>query len=83
MSYYSRRHDDDWKVGVFMLIIGIVSLFALMLGTNACTSSKWNGGICPRCEAGYHTEVKYELRGVSRHLKYYVCPKCGQEVERY
>ena len=48
-----------------------------MSGINALTSSDWNDGDCPDCE------VKYELRGASSGLKYYACPECGREVQRY
>lgn len=66
-------NESNW----WMLIICIVALFVIMFGTNACSSSDWNNGNCPNCE------VRYELRGVSRDLKYYSCPNCGKEVERY
>ncbi len=42
--------------------------------------SEWNNGVCPDCG------VRYELRGVSGKVvkeKYYSCPECGKEVERY
>ena len=63
----------DWT----SIIIGIALLFLILFGTNACSADIWNNGICSSCE------VRYELRGVSRGLKYYACPSCGQEVERY
>ena len=59
------------------IIVAIFIVFALMFALNACTKEKWNNGTCGICE------VKYELRGVSDAMKYYVCPECGQEVCRY
>ena len=63
----------DWWV--------ILTLFALafliMFGFNMCTYDEWNDGKCPDCN------VRYELRGVSKYLRYYACPKCGNEVARY
>lgn len=60
------------------MLIGVILLFCLiMLGINSCSREQWNEGICPSCE------VRYELRGVSRGLKYYICPQCGDEVKRF
>ena len=78
MSYYSRKHyssssDSSWLS--IILALGLVIL--LTFGTNACSASTWNDGVCPDCE------TRYELRGVSRGYKYYSCPECGQEVQRY
>lgn len=76
MSYYSRKNyssDNSWS----SIIMCIVIIFLLMFGINSCSASTWNNGVCPDCE------VRYELRGASRGLKYYSCPNCGQEVERY
>lgn len=75
MSYYSKYHDNDYSW--LTLIICIVLIFAIMFGFNTCTASDWNDGICPKCE------TRYELRGVSKYVKYYACPKCGNEVKRY
>lgn len=67
--------EIKWDIS---LIIGMILLiFFLMFGTNACSESDWNNGICPSCE------VRYELRGASQSLKYYSCPNCGREVKRY
>lgn len=76
MSYYSRSSSDDGATWL-TIIICFVLIFAIIIGTNSCTADEWNDGICPKCE------VRYELRGASRGLKYYACPMCGQEVERY
>lgn len=73
MSYYSRRGDTSW----WTFIICFALVFLLMFGFNTCTYAEWNDGICPECN------VRYELRGVSKYMKYYSCPKCGNEVERY
>lgn len=76
MSYYSKSyHDDD--ASWFTIILCFVLIVALVLGFNSCTATAWNDGVCTNCE------VRYELRGVSRGLKYYACPECGQEVQRY
>ena len=80
MSYYSRNYSNsnsDSDTSWTMIIIGLILVFALMFGVNSCSAPTWNDGICPDCE------VRYELRGASRGLKYYACPECGQEVERY
>lgn len=74
MGYYSYKSNNTGWAG---LIIAIILFFAIMLGQNSCTETDWNGGICPSCE------TRYELRGASRGLKYYACPDCGFEVERY
>ena len=62
-------------------IIAIVALIILalliMFGVNMLTSFDWNDGDCPDCE------VRYELRGAMSGLKYYACPECGREVQRY
>lgn len=76
MGYYS--HDNYGCLSVILSLIVVVALlFVLMFGVNACSASDWNDGICPHCH------IRYELRGVSKGLKYYACPKCGQEVERF
>ena len=76
MGYYSRNyHSSDNSGG--SLVITIIILLLLTFGLNSCSAPTWNDGICPRCEA------RYELRGVSRYVKYYSCPECGQEVRRY
>ena len=78
MSYkhYSSSDNELWG-GLITLIIAIVIILLLIFGTNSCSASTWNEGVCPDCE------VRYELRGVSNGLKYYACPECGGEVERY
>ena len=59
------------------IFIFIVLWIAIMFGVNSCSASTWNDGVCISCE------TRYELRGVSKGLKYYACPDCGQEVTRY
>ena len=73
MSYYSSHSDTSW----WTVIICFALVFLIMFGFNTCTYAEWNNGICPEC----HT--RYELRGVSKYMKYYACPDCGNEVERY
>lgn len=78
MSYYSRNNfDSDIGSSLLSLVLCIVLLFIIMIGVNSCSADTWNNGICPKCE------VRYELRGVSKGLKYYSCPSCGLEVSRY
>lgn len=63
-------------IGLIALLIAF--LIGIILFTNSYSDNTWNNGICVQCE------TRYELRGVSRHgLKYYSCPECGQEVQRY
>ena len=76
MSYYSRNYRSS-DGSLTTILICIVFMFLIVFGTNACSASTWNDGICPDCE------VRYELRGASKGLKYYACPECGQEVARY
>lgn len=74
-----QRDNFDTKFSIFAALFGIGILVLLVIGTNSCSASDWNDGICPDCG------VRYELRGAAGdlHLKYYVCPECGKEVERY
>lgn len=72
MSYYSND-ESSWAT----IIICCALVLFIMLGFNSCTETDWNDGDCPKCE------VRYELRGASKGLKYYACPECGKEVERY
>ena len=73
MRYRSSYNNTSWWE--FVIIFAIACL--LTFGFNACSSSEWNGGVCPDCHE------RYELRGVSRYVKYYSCPECGNEVERF
>ena len=68
-----RDDNSSWLT----LIICIALIFFIICGTNACSSTDWNEGTCPNCE------VRYELRGASKGLKYYACHDCGKEVDRY
>lgn len=75
-----RQNDKfDLVFSIFMLFVAIGILVLLVVGTNSCSASDWNDGTCPNCN------VRYELRGAAGdlRLKYYICPKCGKEVERY
>lgn len=75
------RQNED--IGIKWYLIGLIAVISLLvflvLATNSCSESDWNDGICPKCN------VRYELREAAGdlHLKYYVCPECGKEVERY
>lgn len=71
-----RSNNDIWTILSTMLIYTFLFL-AIIFFINSCSASKWNNGLCSECE------IRYELRGVSKGLKYYTCPKCGQEVSRY
>lgn len=77
MSYYGYNHRSNNSIGLGGAILCLALAGFLMLMINCFAEPKWNQGICPECE------VRYELRGASRGLKYYSCPECGQEVERY
>lgn len=70
MNYYS---NTSW----WTIIICFALVFLIMFGFNTCTAPEWNDGICPECN------TRYELRGVSKYIKYYACPDCGNEVKRY
>lgn len=64
-------------VGI-MIILKMYSCHDLYSCHDSAIEDVWNNGICQKCN------VRYELRAVSRYgLKYYVCPECGLEVERY
>ena len=71
------RNDDSIGTSIVTIIICIILIVAIMTGTNSCSEPTWNNGNCPKCDA------RYELRGVSKYMKYYSCPECGQEVGRY
>ena len=75
MRHYSNSYSSNssWTEIIIILILLII----LITGFNSCSEATWNNGYCPDCE------IRYELRGASRGLKYYACPECGQEVERY
>lgn len=79
MSYYGKSYSDDTDLGtsLIMILICIGFLILVMIGTNSCSATTWNDGVCPECE------TRYELRAVNNGLKYYSCPDCGQEVKRY
>lgn len=67
------NNESSW----WSIVIGIVFIFLIMFGVNSCSAEDWNSGKCPKCE------TRYELRGASKGLKYYACPDCGKEVQRY
>jgi hypothetical protein len=75
MSYYSRYDHDDssW----WTIIICIALVIFITVGFNTCTASEWNDGECPKCHEDY------VLRGGHDGLRYYSCPKCGNEVSRF
>lgn len=79
MSYYSKNHQDNSGCfePIVSIILCIVMVFAVMFGLNTCTASEWNDGECPKCH------VDYVLRGANDGIRYYSCPKCGNEVERF
>lgn len=67
----------DTEFDIIEIVCCIAIIFIIIFGVNSCSASEWNNGICPNCE------VRYELRGASRGFKYYSCPECGNEVERF
>ena len=74
MSYYSKYDSNfDW----WSIIICIALVLFLVFGFNTCTASEWNDGKCPKCHEDY------ELRGAHDGIRYYSCPKCGNEIERF
>lgn len=75
MSYYSRPYSGDTSLWTAIICFALALL--ILLGFNTCTASEWNNGKCPDCK------VRYELRGIYKGLRYYACPDCGNEVERY
>ena len=77
MSKYYSNNDSNLMFSVIYFLSAIALLLLLVCGTNSCSASTWNDGVCPDCE------TRYELRGVSQGSKYYACPECGQEVKRY
>lgn len=71
------REGYGCLTSIISLIVVIALAFMMMSGLNSCTADAWNNGVCPTCE------IRYELRGFSQGMKYYVCPECGLEVPRY
>ena len=62
---------------ILVVVIICLLIILIMSGVDSCTDTIWNEGICSNCE------VRYELKGVSKGLKYYVCSECGQEIQRF
>lgn len=71
------NNNQGCLIEIVAILLVIALAFCMVTGLNSCTSETWNDGICEKCQ------VRYELRGVSKGLKYYACPLCGQEVQRY
>lgn len=71
-----KNNSDLWTI-IIMVAICAGVVFLIVFGTNSCSASDWNHGICPKCN------VAYELKGVSSSLKYYQCPSCHNEVRKY
>lgn len=65
-------------VTIAAVIILVLAIFGLRTCSNEMASTQWNEGVCPKCN------VQYELRAIDRsYCKYYVCPECHVEIERY
>lgn len=77
MSYYSKYDRYGSNFDWWEIIICIALVLFLVFGFNTCTASEWNAGVCPTCREDY------VLRGVHDGMRYYSCPKCGNEVSRY
>ena len=58
-------------------VLLLVLVLVAVVGSNSSSEEEWNDGVCTKCEA------PYELRAVSIGLRYYSCPNCGHEVQRY
>jgi len=69
--------DYETSASLIMMLVCVGLILAIALGVNACSAEDWNNGTCPKCR------VRYELRAVNDGLRYYSCPKCGQEVQRF
>ena len=80
MKYYTERYSSEISDCIHIIVMIVITL-ALVFGTMSCinylSEPIWNDGQCINCE------TRYELRGASKGLKYYSCPDCGQEVQRY
>ena len=72
-----KKNNYGCLSSIICFILAIAIILAMMSGLNSLTANTWNDGRCIKCE------TRYELRGVSKGLKYYACPKCGQEVSRF
>lgn len=44
-----QRDNFDTKFSIFAALFGIGILVLLVIGTNSCSASDWNDGICPEC----------------------------------
>ena len=79
MRYYSKSHYDNSGCleCIISIILCVAMFFVLMFGVNSCSALEWNDGECPKCHKDY------VLRGAHDGLRYYSCPKCGNEVERF
>ena len=64
-----------------LLVITTLLMTGIMVIHDVHTAKQWNDGECPDCH------VRYEMGGVTGMLhvglKYYYCPECGTEVQRY
>lgn len=68
---------EGLKVISAVFFAAVAMTVFLVFCVNSCSTTTWNNGICPECG------TSYELRGVSDGLKYYVCPQCKEEVQRF
>ena len=73
MSYITKTYLAPILIIIIICILAVL----MMSGVDSCTDSIWNDGVCSNCE------IRYDLKGISRGLKYYMCPECGQEVQRF
>ena len=70
-----RHYSDSTDLWTALICFALVLLIAV--GFNTCTADEWNSGECPKCD------TRYELRGVTKYMKCYACPECGNEVNRF
>jgi PHP family Zn ribbon phosphoesterase len=75
-TLFESKDNSNDVIKYLIIIIAVIAILAAIF-TNAAHSGSWNNGICPNCN------IRYELRGVSDRLKYYSCPECGKEVNKY
>lgn len=75
MRHYYTNSSDSAGGSLIVILITLL-IIAIIIGS-VNSNPDWNNGICPDCN------IKYELRGSTDSLNFYLCPKCNQKVKRY